>query len=179
MAVDYLLGDAFVDKDVQKAQQWFEKAIYSGSLSAMVKYGIAIEEGEIKVDDAQEKAFQLYKKAAIMNYYWAFYSLGNCYFYGQGTDKDDLYAFRWYSRIVDIYNDMLMRGENHFLSYEGAGTIRNGDFNDNEQSMFAQVFENLAWLYRYGNGIEHDNLQAQHWDKISKKLPRKLKVRPE
>ncbi|SDN96923.1 TPR repeat [Prevotella communis] len=179
MAIDYLLGDAYVGKDVLKAQQWFEKAINSGSLSAMVKYGIAIEEGEIKVDNAYEKAFLLYKKAAVMNYYWAFYSLGNCYYYGQGTEKNYTHAFRWYSRIADIYTEMLLRGEDHFLSYEGAGTIRNSDFNNNEQAMFAQVFENLAWIYRNGKGIERDNHLAQYWDDVAKKLPRKPKVKPE
>lgn len=179
MAVDYLSGEAYVNKDVQKAQQWFEKSINSGSLSAMVKFGLAIEGGEIKVDNPYEKAFALYKKAAVMNYYWAFYALGNCYYYGRGTEQNDLSAFLWYSKIADIYNDMMLRGEDHFLSYEGAGTIRNGDFNTNEQAMFAHAFENLSKLYANGKGVEQNIHLSKHWGDISLKLPRNSNVRPE
>ena len=168
IGLDYYYGNV-VKKDLEQAQKWFEKAISSGDLLAMSCLGIMYENEDIKDSDGKQKAFQLYKQAAMRGNVSSYLYLANLYFWGSGTEKNDIEALRWYNKIAEIYENMKEKDEDHFTEESGAGFVSFCDFK-NYQESFANAFENLAWIYRNSKTVEHNSNLAIKWETISKKL---------
>lgn len=168
IGIDYWVGE-IVEKDLQQAQKWFEKAISSGDYNAMSCLGGMYENEDIKDSDGKQKAFQLYKQAAMRGNVTSYLYVANCYYWGSGTEKNDIEALRWYNKIAEIYENMKEKGEDHFTEESGAGVVSFCDFK-NRQESFANAFENLAWIYRNSKTVEHNAILAIKWENISKKL---------
>ena len=168
IGIDYWVGE-IVEKNLQQAQKWFEKAISSGDYNAMSCLGGMYENEDIKDSDGKQKAFQLYKQAAMLGNVTSYLYVANCYYRGSGTEENDIEALRWYNKVAEIYENMKEKGEGHFTEESGAGTVSFCDFK-NYQESFATAFENLAWIYRNSKTVEHNANLAIKWENISKKL---------
>lgn len=170
IGVDYWLGEP-QKQDFFKAKKWFEKAIEAGSLDAMYALGCMYENGDIDDFQGEEKAVKLYKQAAICGNVVAMKFVATCYYYGNGTKVDKVNAAHWYLRIAEIYQEMIANDQNGFVSQSGAGTITYTKFDDYYQTMFADCFENLADMYRKGEGgLEVNSLLADKWTKVCRVL---------
>lgn len=62
---------------------------------------------------------------------------------------------------------MIESEEDFFREESGAGIVSFIDFDSTQQAVFADAFKNLAWLYRNGTGVEHSDLLADKWEKVS------------
>lgn len=172
----YWTGD-YVDMDVQQAQRWFEKAITAGDLPSMAYLGLMYERGDIPAADGKQKAVQLYKQAAIRGDVGSYVYLANSYRWGNGTKQNDVEAFRWYQKAADVYTEMKARGENHYVEEAGAGGVTFVNFGEAQAQFFGDVFEELATLYREGQGVEHDSEQADKWAATAKLLKGDIDVK--
>lgn len=166
LAVDYYCGEV-EKKSIDKCCKWLNKAIKGGSNQGLALLGILYENGEIVDEEGQKKAVQYYKKAAIYGYVSGYSSLANCYYHGIGTEENDIEAERWYLKMAEVYEKMIESEEDFFREESGAGIVSFIDFDSTQQAVFAEAFKNLAWLYRNGTGVEHSDLLADKWEKVS------------
>ena len=165
---DYYSGE-HSEVDLRKAQMWLEKAIKAGSLDAMNSLAQIFESGAIECDNCKEKAFNLYKQAAMNGNVLAYYYLGNCYKLGIGTPENDVEAERWYLKIVALYEDMLSRETEVFTSHPGSGGLTYCSLSEYKQ-LFALVFYNLAEIYSTSSSVEHDLTRSRDYRAIATKL---------
>ena len=168
IGADYLFGK-FSDKDVVQARKWLEKAAEGGDFLAMCNLASMYESGDISDEDGEQKALQLYKRAAISGNVYACYCLANCYYHGKGTAENDVEALRWYGKITDVYESMKAKGEDVFLDQSGAGSVNFCDF-EYYKDLFVSVFENISWIYRNSKTVEHDTSLAAKWGNFAKLL---------
>ena len=170
IGLDYWVGES-QSKDIYKAKKWFEKAVEAGSLRAMSCLGNMYENGEIDDPQGKEKAVKLYKQAAISGDVISMKCIATCYYYGNGTKVDKVNAAHWYLKIAEIYQKMIANDDSNFVNQLGAGTRSDYDFDATYQSIFADCFENLAYMYRKGEGgLEVNSLLADKWTKVCRVL---------
>ena len=164
LAYDYQYGNN-IERDEHMADYWFERAIEGGSLGAMYNYAIK----KMNIADASEddfrSAFTLLKRSSINGYVPAYASLGNCYYYGKGTEKNNVEAYRWYKKLLDEYNKMVERHEMR-LSVPTGGSFRYTDFAGVFKFDFIKMLDNLLLL------CEQDGKSKElyHVHEIQKKL---------
>lgn len=168
IGIDYWAGE-IVEKDLHQAKKWLEKAISSGNYNAMFFLGCMYENEDIKDPNGMQKAFRLYKQAAMSGHVTSYFSLANCYYNGKGTEENDIEALRWYEKIGKLYEEIKEHDEDFFKEERGAGSVSFCDFK-NYLDSFAIAFENLAWIYRNSKTVEHNSNLAIKWETISKKL---------
>ena len=164
MAYDYQYGNN-IERDEHLADYWFERAIEGGSLGAMYNYAIKKMSNADASEADLRSAFTLLKRSSINGYVPAYASLGNCYFYGRGTDKNDVAAYRWYKKLVDEYSKMVERHEMR-LSVPTGGSFRYTDFAGVFKSDFIQMLDNLLLLCEQ----EDKTKEKLHIQEIQKKL---------
>lgn len=163
IANNYYYENDLCEKDLHKAQKWYERAIAAGSLEAKFFLGWMYENHDIDVPDADERAFTLYKQAAVGGYILGYYYVGQCYYVGRGTEENDVEALRWYLKLAEVYEEMRSKDEYHFTTPMGAGFVHILDF-EGLEGAFAQAFKNMAWIYRKSNTVEHNEEQALKWE---------------
>lgn len=164
LAYDYQYGNN-IERDEHLADYWFERAIEGGSLGAMYNYAIKNMSNADASEADLRSAFTLLKRSSINGYVPAYASLGNCYFYGRGTDKNDVAAYRWYKKLVDEYSKMVERHEMR-LSVPTGGSFRYTDFAGVFKSDFIQMLDNLLLLCEQ----EDKTKEKLHIQEIQKKL---------
>ena len=168
IALDYLIGE-ICEKNIAKAYKWLKEAINSGSLQAMAMLGLLYEEGDVEETDAMQKAFELYKQAAIGGYFSAYIYLGNCYYYGNGTAENDIEAERWYLEIAKAYEKMIDSEEDFITEYTGSGNCHLFMLKNNKEQI-ADVFKNLVWIYRNSKKVDHNEELARKYEKYAFEL---------
>lgn len=89
----------FCEKNSELAMKLYEKAMIEGSEIATFNLGV-----EYRNKQQFEKAFELYKKADDSENYYAEPTVGLCYYYGIGTNKNKLKAFEIFKSIDENYN---------------------------------------------------------------------------
>ena len=145
LAYDYQYGNN-IERDERMADYWFERAIEGGSLGAMYNYATKKISASDVTEEELHQAFTLFKRASIMGYVPAYASLGNCYFFGKGTEKNDVEAYRWYTKLLEEYNKMIERHEMR-LSVPTGGSFRYTDFKGAFKSDFINMCDNLLSIY--------------------------------
>ena len=88
-------GFDVVENDIEKAIEYYKKAVEMGSALAMCEMAGRYYQGW-DVDKDSALAFELYKKAADMDYYEGYEGLAKCYIHGEGTEKDPERAAKLY-----------------------------------------------------------------------------------
>lgn len=160
LAYDYQYGNN-IERDERMADYWFERAIEGGSLGAMYNYATKKMGAEDVSNEDKRLAFTLYKRASIMGYVPAYASLGNCYFYGTGTEKNDVEAYRWYTKLLEEYKKMVERREMRLSVPTGGSSFRYTDFKGTFKSDFINMCDNLLSLYvKDGKTKEYDILKG-------------------
>ena len=164
LAYDYLYGNN-IERDERMADYWFERAIEGGSLGAMYNYATRKMSNPDASEEDMHQAFILLKRSSINGYVPAYASLGNCYFYGRGTEKNDIEAYRWYMKLMDEYDKMVERHEMR-LSVPTGGSFRYIDFANVFKSDFIQMLDNLLPLCEQGGKIS----ECRHIKEIQREL---------
>jgi TPR repeat protein len=171
LALSYQHGkDSYLKSDWGKAIIWYEKAIESGSLDAMFFMAKNFENGNMGLVHDKERAFQLYKQAAVLGYVPAWWAIGHCFFHGSGTVRSHLDAYRWYCQLLYAFLQWHERLEERWYFSSGAGTISGYRLDFLLDAGLAATFENLSWLLRHGDGIEHNESKANLCEALYKEI---------
>ncbi|GET04720.1 kinase-like domain-containing protein [Rhizophagus clarus] len=83
-----------IEKDLEKASYWYEKAVNNGHLIAMHNLGLNYIDGEVD----KQKAFELYQELANLGRMVAQESLGTMYVNGDWITKVIDKAIYWYEK---------------------------------------------------------------------------------
>ncbi len=95
----YLEGNG-TEKDANKALYWAQRAAYNGSAEAMNTAGLMLS-GKISGVGLDPKlAFEYFRNSVDNGYEKALDNLGDCHFYGVGTERDFKEAARYYRRAA-------------------------------------------------------------------------------
>ena len=165
IGIDYAVGEV-CKKNLTKSEKWLKEAINSGSLQAMLWLGSFYENGDIDIPNGKQKAFELYKQAAINGFFSAYINLANCYFHGIGTGENDVEAERWYLKVVAEYEKMLEAEETFISEQTGAGSSHLVMI-ENIKDSIVSVFKNLVWIYRNSSKVEHDAEKARKYEQMA------------
>ncbi|MBA2435534.1 MAG: sel1 repeat family protein [Chthoniobacterales bacterium] len=101
------LGDAYskgwgIDKNREKAAQWFKRAADEGHVGAMVRLGMILQHPE--TPESHGQAIEWYRRAAGEGDPSGMVHLGFAYREGRGVAEDSAEAVRWFLRAVDAGN---------------------------------------------------------------------------
>jgi len=170
-----------VRKDIEKAAEYFKKAIKADSSEAMYKYGTLLEKGLYKeTEDRQTnivRAIEYYRKAALKDELNALTDLAFLLENGKYMQKDINEAQRLLKRAAELYYP---RGLNNLGSMYYKGLITD-EGRPNEQKAFQyfklaadqgypKAFTNLGICYEKGKAVPKDLLKALEFYKIAAEL---------
>lgn len=163
-------GKNDLEKDVTQSERWYKQAIRSGSLDAMYLLARAFMSGIIEIENPDEEAFSLFKKAAMRNHTLSYIALGDCYSNKNSSHYNTIESGRWYSKIAKIYEDMINNGAHFFVTECGAGYRTFLDFDMGCKKLFASAITKLASQYEKGEGVNIDKDEANKWNAIARKI---------
>ncbi len=96
------------EEDKEKSSEWYqraydlaEKGAEKGDLVSMWILGKIYENGKGDINRSRKKALSWYQKSAELGYAPSQNSLGWCYAYGEGVEKDLEEAARWYRKSAE------------------------------------------------------------------------------
>ena len=155
-----------VNKKVEEAVKWYEKAAEQGYPMAQVNLGNMYANGE-GVEQDYEEAVKWYRKAAEQGYPVAQYNLGIIYANSKGVEQNYEEAAEWYKKAAE---------QNYSFAQNNLGTLYrfgNGvkqDFGEAikwykkaaEQGS-ARAQNNLGDMYYNGEGVKQNYEEAVKW----------------
>jgi TPR repeat protein len=97
----YAKKDEIVKRDPSIAIKLFQQAVDLGSMEAQLQLGFIYMSGQKGIEPDQEKARELYLKAAKQGYAKAQYYYGLTYFKGEGIPTDYVQAHAWIHLATD------------------------------------------------------------------------------
>lgn len=164
---DYYRGRG-VEKNEEKAFEWYNRAARAGNIFGMVNVAYAYQHGE-GVEQDYKRAFYWYKKSAEaqdargMNY------LADAYYKGMGVKQSYIEAFQWYEKSAEAGS---ARGMSNLACAYSCG---HGVEKDLSKAVywFEQAAElgdidsmkHLSECYLYGIGTEKNKAKAEYWQK--------------
>lgn len=158
----YYSGDG-VEKNYEKAHEWFEKACDLGNpaatqdLAVMYYYGNGVEQ-------SYEKALEYFEKASKLNNKNAMHTIGYMYDMGMGVEQDYNKAFEYYEKAANLGHLSAMN--NLAYMYEnGKGMEQNYEkaaewYEKSAEKGNAMAMKNLSALYYTGKGVEQNYEKA-------------------
>ena len=169
-----------VDSECQVlAVHWYQKAAEQGNVEAQMELARAYDNGALGLSENLELAFHWYQHAAKQGNYLAQHWLGDAYELGCGVPQNSEMSFYWSLQSVTnddqkhpsgLY-DRMNRGSLIRVAYGylfGAGTPQ-----DDKQafhwlykaadSLYSEVYFDLAEAYRFGRGVQQDPFEAVFW----------------
>ena len=96
-----------VDKDINKAIEWYKKSAERGSVYGMTHYADVYYNGKDGTPKDYDKAFYWYGKAAATKNVYGRIMLAECYEYGRGTAMNK-------SKAKDIYWELYSKENNNY-----------------------------------------------------------------
>lgn len=90
-------GNSFISTNENKAAEQWQKAVKAGSHYAMCNYGRFLSK---RNDD--EKAAELFRKAAEWGIEEGMFNLSKMYFEGVGVEKDSMKAWEWNEKALNL-----------------------------------------------------------------------------
>ena len=119
----YYWGDRGVDRDLEKAHEYYLKAAEAGDATAMFCVGYDYGNGEGAIKDYQ-KALEWYQKAADAGEISALNNIAVMYADGDGVEKDVVKAFDLYLKAAEGGDEMAMKNVAQKYA-DGEGTEKN------------------------------------------------------
>jgi TPR repeat protein len=101
LGITYEFGRLGVNKDINKAVDYFEQGVALDDADCMVNLGCILETSDDYPND-KKRAFDLYYKAAEKGKSYAYNNLGTCYKRGIGTEVDKDKALESYTQAADM-----------------------------------------------------------------------------
>ena len=166
----FILGQLYergegCEANKEEAVKWYARAASQGDVVA----GKAVD--RLKTGGAPETALKSYSVELLQKAESgdanAQYQLGQCYFYGLGTSKNDKEAFKWTSKSADQGNQKAEY--NLGASYlQGIGTSKNETeafkwYKKAADKGVPLAQYNLGVLYQKGIGVEKNDAEALTW----------------
>ena len=92
----------YEEKKYDEAVEWLRPVSDKGYALAQNLLGVIYQEGLAPKNAPKdlEKAFSLFKLAAVSGYKYAERSLADAYYFGKGVVQDDVSAFTWYTKAA-------------------------------------------------------------------------------
>jgi len=161
----YYLGKG-VEKNYDKAKEFFEKSAENGNQYAQSYLGLFYEKG-YGGEKNIEKALYWYKKSALKGNVFSQYSLGYIYFTGIDVKVNTEYSYKWYKEAADknfppaqyalsyLYKNGLGCEKNIFKAYYWLETSAENNFED--------AFYILGQSYLDGLNIQKDYKKAYYY----------------
>jgi len=179
-----------VEEDLVEAARWYQKAAEQGHAKAQYHLATMYESGEGVIQSTSD-ANRLYKQAAEQEYpdacfalgrnietgeclpqndfesvrlyivaaekgcIRAQYHLGAMYYNGIIVDRDDVQATRWFRKAAEHAPGVAPH------SFYGGGPVDGG---------WSPLFDaqiQLAWMYRFGHGVQQDEDEANRWNSLA------------
>ncbi len=100
----------YCEKNIEFAMQLYEKAMNEGAVLAIHSLGI-----EYRNKQNFKRAFELYLKASASSAFFPELSIGLCYYYGIGTQKDKLMALNLFKSVKMDRNSEYEVNEANYL----------------------------------------------------------------
>ena len=173
MARRYAMGTNGMKRDYKEAVKWAQKSADQGDAVGLYLLGVYYDEG-LGVASNYTKANSLYKQALAKLKVEAKNGnkisqrfLGNCFYFGCGTNKDCSKAVKWYTKSAeqgdaDAQNNLGVcydKGEGVTQSYtEAVKWYRLAAEQGNTGARY-----NLSLCYYYGNGVTKSYTEAVKW----------------
>ena len=162
-------GTAFKDPDGYDVYEMDQKRIKDfdwESISEDIK--TRFQDGMDYYDEGKYKrAFAAFSECAEEGHPTAQGMLGDCYYYGEGTDEDIDKAVYWYKRGAWLGDEMSQYSLGFAYLYgesveadEDAGIFL-VQCSANQGYMYAQTY--LGWCYEYGQFYDYDMEKAAFW----------------
>ena len=95
----YITG-TYVDKSDTRAIELFEMAAKGGSAAAQYNLGVHYEHGTCGLTQSSKRAIEFYTLAAEQGYAEAQFTLGCIYANGQGVERSDSKARKWWTKAA-------------------------------------------------------------------------------
>ena len=152
----------FLLQSFDQSREWLTRSANQGNNIAVYYLGqIEKEEGNLT------ESFNLFTRAAENGDADAQYELGDCYYYGKGTDEDESMAVKWFTKAA--------KNGNIEAQYELGICYQNGRGVDVDEDLalkwYKQAAENnqpdaqykLGRCYFEGDCVEADKAKAINW----------------
>ncbi|KAF9923785.1 hypothetical protein FBU30_006173 [Linnemannia zychae] len=166
------LGDIFkyglggVEKDYNRAKDWYLKAAEQGHAGAQYNIGNLYENGH-GVQQDYSLAMTWYKKAAEQGYAIAQNNIGNLYANGHGVQQDYLLAMTWYKKAAEQGNadGQYIVG---YLYANGLGVQQDYSlamtwYKKAAEQEYASAQYKVGNLYQHGQGVQKNMATAKIW----------------
>ncbi|EFC43263.1 predicted protein [Naegleria gruberi] len=157
----YLEGSG-LEKDIKKAQYWFEKSALKGN--AYGQFGVASCHDE---NHSYTKAFEWYKKAADHGDSNALFNVAYCYEWGEGVEKDLSKSFEWFLKSAEK-GDAEAQYRIGMRYTMGKGVERdlykafNWYYKSSKNGYINSMFQ-LGYMYASGKGTSFDGAKSLKW----------------
>ncbi len=161
----YIRGEHIV-KDKNKAYQWLHKAAELGNLWATHNLGHAYQRTTTDFTKDLDKAFLYFKQAALAGMSEAKRDLGLCFYFGNGTPKNEQKAEKWMQEAARE-NVSLAQYRMGLWSAKGSFTAHNWFkkalklFKAEAQQGNKEAELKYAYMHDKGYGVDEDNQIAR------------------
>ena len=150
---DYYAEGKYVDKAVDIAIAFYNKASALGSKTADVKLAMIYEDSSF-INDNEAKAVSLYIAAAKDGNAIAANNLANCYYEGKGIDQDKYFAYTWWCKAANGGSIDAMVSLAKFLSEPPVSQVEKDLITAKFWWMKASEAGNSYAMYRLGRCFE-------------------------
>ena len=161
----YYNGDG-VEKDYEKAVEYYEKAAELENAAAQNNLGLCYENGHGVLQDYKE-AVKWYRKAAEQGNTVAQYNLGHCYANGIGVPRDHKEAVKWYRKAAE-QGDTAAQNNLGGCYANGRGVPQDYKeavkwYRKAAEQGDADAWYKLGVCYAHGCGVPQDYEEAVKW----------------
>ena len=172
MGVVYLEGFLGVKRDINKGVEWFKIAAKQNHTPSIVVLGMLYKKKKpfgFKTD--HKKAFEYFKKAALLSDKEGMYELGCCYHQGIGVKKNIAESLIWLNKAAGLgdrqsqlyLGNLYYCGKDVIQDYKKAFEL----FSKTTDYLVSEYM--LGKMYYFGEGVKKDLAVAKKWmEKASK-----------
>lgn len=140
-----------VEKDINKAVYWWQKAVDRGHDNAMVNLGEAYLNGT-GVDKDPVRAAELFEQAALQDNQAGMFNLATMYLKGEGVPRDPAKAFSYAEKAA-----------NAKIKTEIVADTNKGISQHSNMQVTAKAQGFLAFCYRMGIGTQKDMAKSMEY----------------
>ena len=169
----YYKGEGGVQKDLEKAVWYYEKAAEKGYAEAQYQIGFSYWSGD-GVEEDHKMAVEWWKKAAEQGHAKAQYKIGYCYALGEEVEEDHKMAVEWWRKAAE-QGYAKAQYKIGFSYWFGAGVEKDTKiaaewWKKAAEQGHAEAQYMIGYCYWSGEGLEKNyKIAAEWWKKAAEK----------